>query len=79
MQYICCCNTIETSGWVYVVGCDVCGCRVCVLNLHVKALLKALVYMILWFNYNVKDVVYIVMFYFVIISDTTNEFLPGDK
>ena len=43
-----------------------------------KALLNALVYMILWFN-NVMDVVNIVMFYLVIISDATNVFLPGDN
>ena len=48
------------------------------LMLHVKALLKALVYMILWLNYNVMDVVNVVMFYLVIISDATNEFLPTD-
>ena len=28
------------------------GCCLLVFNLHVKALLKALVYMILWFDYN---------------------------
>ena len=47
------------------------------LNLHVKALLKALVYMILRFSHNVMDVVNVVMFYLVIISDATHEFLPG--
>ena len=35
--------------------------------------------MVLWFNYNVMDVVDVVTLYFVFISDTTNEFLPGDK
>ena len=48
------------------VGMEVCVSRVCVcgcvLNLYVKALLKALVYMISWFNYNVMDVVNVVMF-----------------
>ena len=44
-------------------------------SLHVKAPLKALVYMILGFNYNVMDVVNAVIFYLVIISDTTNKFL----
>ena len=39
---------------------------------HVKALLQALVYMILWFNHNVVDMVNVVTFYLVIISDTTN-------
>ena len=34
--------------------------------------------MSLWFS-NVMDVVYVVMFYLVITSDATNEFLPGDK
>ena len=38
-------------------------------NLHAKALLKALVNMILWFNY---DVVNVVLFYLVTISDATN-------
>ena len=41
---------------------------VCFLNVHVKALLKALAYMILWFNHNVMDVVNVAMFYLVIIS-----------
>ena len=50
-----------------------------VFNLHVKALLKALVYIILWFNYNAMDVVNVIMFYLVIISDTTNKFPPGDN
>ena len=49
------------------------------LNLHVKALIKALVYMILWFNYNVMNVVNIVMFYLIIIFYATNEFLPADN
>ena len=35
----------------------------CVLNLHVKALLKALVYVILWFNHNVMDVVNIIVLF----------------
>ena len=35
--------------------------------------------MILWFNYNVIDVVNVDLFYLVSISDTTNEFLPGDN
>ena len=48
------------------------------LNLHVKALLKALVYIISWFDYNVIDVVNVVMFYLVIISEASNEFLHGD-
>ena len=46
-------------------------------NLHVKALLKALVYMILWFDYNVMDVVNAIILYLVIICDATNEFLLG--
>ena len=35
--------------------------------------------MILWFDYNVMDVVNVVMLYLVIISDAKNEFLPGDN
>ena len=46
--------------------------------LYVKALLKALVCMILWFNNNVMDVVSVVMSYLVIFSDAKNEILPGD-
>ena len=36
--------------------------------------------MILWFDYNVMpmDVVNLVTFYLVTISEATNEFLPGD-
>ena len=49
------------------------------LNVHARALLKALVYMILWFNYNAMGVVHVVMFSLVIISDATNNFLPGDN
>ena len=41
--------------------------------MHVKVLLKALVYMLLWFNHNVMDMVNVVMFCLVIISDATNE------
>ena len=54
-------------------------CCFCCFNLHVKALLKALVYMMLWLNYNVMDMVNVVMFYLVTISDTTNEILPGEN
>ena len=55
-----------------------CACvRVCV-YLHIKVLFNALVYMILWFNNNVMDVVNTVMFCLVIISHDINEFLPGD-
>ena len=46
---------------------------------RVKVLLKALMYMILWFGYNVMDVVDVVMFYLVIVSDATDEFLPGNN
>ena len=35
--------------------------------------------MILWFNYNVTDMVNAVKFYLVIISDATSESLPGDN
>ena len=52
------------------------GVGVLFFNLHVKALVKALAYMILWLNYNVMDVESVVMFYLVIVSDATNEFLP---
>ena len=38
-----------------------------------------MMYMILWFNYNVMDVRNVVMFYLVSIADTTNEFLPADN
>ena len=48
-------------------------------NLHVKAFLKALVYIILCLDYNVMDVVNVVMFYLVIISDASCELLPGDS
>ena len=42
-----------------------------------QTLLSALVYMILWFDHSVMDVVVnVVMFCLVIISDATNEFLP---
>ena len=46
-----------------------------------KAVLKVLVYMIVWFDSNVMrvDVVNVVMFYFVIISDTMNKFLHWDN
>ena len=51
----------------------VCVC-VCVVffNLHVKALLEALVYHILWFDYHVVVMVNVVMFYLVVISEVTN-------
>ena len=35
--------------------------------------------MILWCNFNFVDVMNVFMFYLVIISDATNEFLPGDN
>ena len=44
-------------------------------NLHVKALLEELVYTILWLNYNVTDVVNVVMLYLVIISTPQMNFL----
>ena len=46
------------------------------MNVYVKALLEALVFMILWFDYNVMpmDVVNVVMFYSVIILGATNDF-----
>ena len=64
----------------------VCVCA-CVLRLlflflfilHVWALLKALMYIILWFNHNVMDVVNVVMFHLVIISDTTNKCIPREE
>ena len=40
--------------------------------LHVKALLKPLVHMILWFDYKVMYAINVVMFYYVIIFDATN-------
>ena len=36
-----------------------------------------MIYMVLWFNGNVIDVVNVVMFYLLYISDTADEFLPG--
>ena len=54
-------------------------CCCCFFNLHAAVLLKALVSMISWSSYNVMDVVNVVMFYVVIISDATNGFLPGDN
>ena len=50
-----------------------------VLNLHVKALLRALVCMILWLNHNAMDEVNVVIFYLEIICGTTHEFLPGNN
>ena len=41
--------------------------------------LKALVYMVLWFNYNVMDVVNVATFCLVIISHDTNELHLGDN
>ena len=35
--------------------------------------------MILWFDYNILDLVNVVMFYLVIISDAINDFLRGDN
>ena len=49
------------------------------LDLRVKALLKALVYMILLFNYILMDVINVVMFYLVIISHATKECIPVDN
>ena len=46
-------------------------------HLYVKALLQALSYRIIRFNSNVMDVVNVIIFYLVLSSDTTNEFLPG--
>ena len=48
------------------------------LDLHVKAFLKAMMYTGLQLKYNVMDVLNVVMFYLIIISQVTNEFLPGD-
>ena len=47
--------------------------------MHVKAVLKASVFIILWFNHNVKDVVNVVMLCLVIIFDATNDFIPRDN
>ena len=44
------------------------------LNRHVKTLLKALMYMIVWFIYNDMSVVNVVRFYLVINSDATMNF-----
>ena len=79
--YVCVCVGARVCLCVRVCVC-VCVC-VCVLGLknvtvHVKANLKALVYMILWFNHDGMDVVNVVMFCLVIISNATN-FLPGDN
>ena len=37
--------------------------------LHVKALLEALVHIFVWFNHNVTDVVNVVIYRLVILSD----------
>ena len=47
--------------------------------LHDKAVLETFVYLILWFSYNVMDVVNAVMFYLVTISDAIHDFLTGDN
>ena len=70
---VCVCVCAHVCVYVHVHVC------VCVLNLHVKVFLKALVYMILWFNYNVMDVISMDMFYLVIISDAANECFSGDN
>ena len=63
--------------WFVCVCVGLCVCVCARTFLHVKALLKALVYMIFSFNY-IMDVVSVVVFYLVIISDATNEFPLGD-
>ena len=56
------------------------ACYKTFLKLHANALLKAMVYNYnVWFNHNVMDVVNVVMFHLVIISDARNEFLPGNN
>ena len=48
--------------------------------LHAKALLEALVYMIIWCNYNVLDVVNVPVFYLVAnYGIVRNDILPGDN
>ena len=51
----------------------------CVHDLHVKALLKPPGVHDFIFIYNVMNVVNVVMFYLVIISDTINKFITGDN
>ena len=48
-------------------------------HLQAKALLKALMYMILWFNVTPMHVANVVLLHFVTISDATKEYLPGDN
>ena len=49
------------------------------LNLYIRAFLKTWVFTISWFDFNFMDVVKVVRFYLITISDDTNEFLPGDN
>ena len=76
---VCACVCVCLSVCVFECVClCVCVCVCASFNLHVKALLKAPVSMILWFNHNVMAVINIVLFYLVIISDAINKFLPGE-
>ena len=80
--YVTMCIYVCVSVFAYVCVCVfvcvcvcVCVCaRLSYLNLHVKAFLKALVNMILLFNYNIMDMANKAMFYLVCISDAANEF-----
>ena len=76
---VCVCLSVCLCLSVYVYVQARAPSEVSVLNLHVKASLIALVYMVLWFNYDVMDVVIVVVHYLVIISDATNEFLLVDN
>ena len=84
MGRVCVCVCVCVHVCHCVCGFGICCCCHCFFVLvffclHVKALLKALVYMISWITYNVMDALNVVMVYLVIISDAINEFLPGDN
>ena len=48
------------------------------ISLQIKAVLKAVVDVVLWYNHNVVDVINKGMSYLVITSDATSDFLRGD-
>ena len=71
----CVCARVSVCVCVYE---SVCVCVLLFSTLHVTTLLKALAYIILWFNYDIVDVLNVVTFYFINVSDATNKFLPKD-
>ena len=77
---VCVCVCARARARVCVCVCFLFVCLVGFFLLpHVKALLKALEYMIFWFNHSTMDGVIEIMFYLVIISYATNEFLPANN